>query len=98
MWPNVPPRHCAGSHEPELITGDGLHGHPDSAPYDRIIATCAVRHIPRAWLRKSRKGAIILATLSGWQHGFGLVKMTVDGPGTAHGTFLPGHVSFIESP
>ncbi|MEO3793411.1 ATP-grasp peptide maturase system methyltransferase [Nonomuraea sp. B10E15] len=82
-------------HEPELITGDGLHGHPGSAPYDRIIATCAVRHIPRAWLRQSRTGAIILATLSGWQHGFGLAKMTVDGPGSAHGEFLPGHVSFM---
>ncbi|TDE41326.1 methyltransferase domain-containing protein [Nonomuraea mesophila] len=82
-------------HEPELITGDGLQGHPGGAPYDRIIATCAVRHIPRAWLRQSRTGATILATLSGWQHGFGLVKMTVDGPGSAHGTFLPGHVSFM---
>ncbi|GDY70099.1 hypothetical protein SAV14893_094920 [Streptomyces avermitilis] len=38
--------HAAGYH-PTLNTGDGLAGHKDGAEYDAIIATCAVRHIPR---------------------------------------------------
>jgi protein-L-isoaspartate O-methyltransferase len=31
------------------VTGDGLLGHPRRAPYDRTIATCAVRRIPYTW-------------------------------------------------
>jgi hypothetical protein len=33
------------------VTGDGLLGHPRRAPYDRVIATCAVRRIPYTWIR-----------------------------------------------
>ncbi|MFE2678544.1 methyltransferase domain-containing protein [Streptomyces hygroscopicus] len=33
---------------PTLVTGDGLHGYRDGAEYDAVVATCAVRHIPRS--------------------------------------------------
>lgn len=84
----------AGYH-PHLIVGDGETGAPNTAPYDRIIATCAFRYIPQAWLDQSRPGTIILVTLSGWLGGTGLVKLTVTGDGTAEGQFLPGYVSFM---
>jgi protein-L-isoaspartate O-methyltransferase len=57
--------HAAGYH-PTLITGDGLAGHKDDAEYDHIVATCAVRHIPPAWLYQVRAGGTITTTISGW--------------------------------
>lgn len=42
------------------VTGDGLLGHPPRAPYDRVIATCAVRRVPYTWVRQTRPGGVIL--------------------------------------
>ncbi len=79
------------------VTGDGLLGHPPRAPYDRIIATCAVRRIPYTWVRQTRPGGIILATVGTWSYGTGLAKLTVHDDGTADGAFLPGAVSFMHA-
>jgi methyltransferase of ATP-grasp peptide maturase system len=87
----------ATGYAPHLVTGDGLAGYPDRAPYDRIIATCSVRHIPWAWLDQAAPGARIVATLSGWMNGSGLAAITVVEDGTAHGRFLPGMVSFMSA-
>lgn len=43
-------RLAALGHAPTLHSGDGSLGLPERAPYDRLIATCSVRAIPRAWL------------------------------------------------
>ena len=34
-----------------VVTGDGVHGYPDGAPYDRVIATASVRvgELPYPW-------------------------------------------------
>lgn len=34
---------------PHLTVGNGAEGWPEHAPYDRIIATCAVRRLPWVW-------------------------------------------------
>ncbi|WP_016908388.1 ATP-grasp peptide maturase system methyltransferase [Streptomyces xiaopingdaonensis] len=77
------------------VAGDGLLGHPRRAPYDRTIATCALRRIPYAWVRQTKPGGIILATLSpsSWSYGTGLAKLTVK-DGTAEGRII-GRTSFM---
>lgn len=79
------------------VTGDGLLGHPRHAPYDRVIATCAVRRIPYAWIRQTKPGGIILATVGGaWSYGTGLAKVTVGEDGTAEGRII-GRSSFMQA-
>lgn len=78
------------------VTGDGLLGHPRRAPYDRTIATCALRRIPYAWVRQTRPGGVVLATVgpSAWSYGTGLAKLTVKDDGTAEGRII-GRTSFM---
>lgn len=78
------------------VTGDGLLGHPHRAPYDRTIATCAVRRVPYAWVRQTKPGGVILATVgpSAWSYGTGLAKLTVKDDGTAEGRII-GRTSFM---
>ncbi|MDX3001477.1 ATP-grasp peptide maturase system methyltransferase [Kribbella solani] len=83
-------------YEPRLVVGDGLAGHRPDSPYDRVIATCSVRHIPPAWISQTKAGGQILTTMLGWlQASSGLVRLEVSGPGTADGEFLPGTDSFM---
>lgn len=83
------------AYHPRLVVGDGLAGFAERAPYDRVIATCALRHIPRAWVEQCRPGAAILVTLSGWLDTFGLAKLIVTGEGTAEGAFIDPDVGFM---
>lgn len=80
---------------PTLVTGDGLEGHPDDAGYDAIVATCAVRHIPPAWLWQLRDGGTITTTLSGWMLASGLIRLALDDDGTATGRFTGETVSYM---
>ncbi|WP_308416849.1 ATP-grasp peptide maturase system methyltransferase [Streptomyces sp. AJS327] len=71
------------------VNGDGLLGHPFRAPYDRTIATCAVRRVPYAWIRQTKPGGVVLATVGGtWGYGTGLAKVVVGGDGTAEGRII----------
>ncbi|MET9430755.1 ATP-grasp peptide maturase system methyltransferase [Streptomyces sp. NPDC003036] len=78
------------------VCGDGLLGHPRRAPYDRVIATCAVRRIPYAWVRQTKPGGFILATVGSWAYGTGLAKLTVNEDGSAEGSVI-GKSSFMHA-
>ncbi|MFD7059791.1 ATP-grasp peptide maturase system methyltransferase [Streptomyces sp. NPDC059906] len=86
--------HATGCH-PTLITGDGLAGHKDDAEYDHLVATCAVRHIPPAWLCQVRAGGTITTTVSGWMLASGLVRLVVQDDGTATGRFHTDEISYM---
>ncbi|MFF8321932.1 ATP-grasp peptide maturase system methyltransferase [Streptomyces bobili] len=78
------------------VTGDGLLGHPARAPYDRVIATCAVRRIPYTWIRQTKPGGVVLATVGSWPYGTGLAKVTVNEDGGAEGRII-SRSSFMQA-
>ncbi|WP_329386853.1 ATP-grasp peptide maturase system methyltransferase [Streptomyces sp. NBC_01716] len=82
-------------YEPTLVTGDGLEGYSDGAEYDAVVATCSVRHIPRAWLWQVRAGGSITTTLNGWMMASGLIRLTLDSAGVATGRFLGDQISYM---
>ena len=43
-----------------VITGDGAHGYPPRAPYDRVLATAAVQRVPYAWVAQTRPGGRVV--------------------------------------
>lgn len=50
-------------YNPQLIAGDGSNGVPEHAPYNRIIATCAVPRVPSAWADQLCDGGLLLADI-----------------------------------
>lgn len=80
-----------------VVTGDGLVGFADGAPYDRIIVTCGMRSVPFAWVVQARPGALILLPWgTSYSHLDATVRLTVAEDGrSAVGPFL-GPVEFMK--
>ncbi|MEU8823272.1 methyltransferase domain-containing protein [Streptomyces sp. NPDC048636] len=81
---------AAAGFRPAVVTGDGARGWPDRAPYDRIIATCAVPSVPGAWPGQCRPGGLILTPLA-----TGLIALRVPDAGHAEGRFLATPAYFV---
>ncbi|MFV0129860.1 methyltransferase domain-containing protein [Streptomyces sp. HMX112] len=81
---------AAAGYRPEVVTGDGARGCPHRAPYDRIVATCALPSVPPAWLAQCRPGARVLAPLA-----TGLIALRVRDAGHAEGRFLHTSAYFV---
>ncbi|MFJ2237009.1 methyltransferase domain-containing protein [Streptomyces sp. NPDC087859] len=81
---------AAAGYRPLVVTGDGARGVPERAPFDRIIATCTLASVPRAWLAQCAPGARILAPLA-----TGLIALTVRDAGHAEGRFLHTPAYFV---
>src|SRR6266511_87848 len=52
-------------YHPTVVAADGAEGLPATAPYDRILATCAITHIPPEWIRQLTDGGRIVAPFAG---------------------------------
>ncbi len=81
-------RLAAHGYHPHVVAGDGADGVPDHAPFDRIIATCGLDHVPPAWLAQTRPGGKILLNLLGPFHRHALLLLDVHADHTATGRFL----------
>ncbi|MFJ3302421.1 methyltransferase domain-containing protein [Streptomyces sp. NPDC086549] len=81
---------AAAGYHPVVVTGDGARGVPERAPFDRIIATCTLRSVPRAWLAQCRPGGRILSPMS-----TGLIALSVRDSGHAEGRFLHTPAYFV---
>ncbi|GAA0988570.1 methyltransferase, FxLD system [Nocardiopsis tropica] len=44
-----------------VVLGDGALGHPEQAPFDRIIATVGCHDVPRAWVDQLAPGGRLIA-------------------------------------
>ncbi|MET8622710.1 methyltransferase domain-containing protein [Kitasatospora sp. NPDC004669] len=77
----------ANGYDPTVVCGDGSLGWSAEAPYDRVVATCSVQHVPRTWIEQTRPGgAVLVPWESPWICG-GLLRLTVKGDGTATGRY-----------
>ncbi len=84
----------AGFH-PTVVTEDGAAGHPPNAPYDRVLATCAVGRVPYAWIEQTTPDGQILTPWGTEYHNGALARLTVDGNGSASGHFDPVILAFM---
>ncbi|MFD6416112.1 methyltransferase domain-containing protein [Streptomyces sp. NPDC060194] len=83
-------RLAAAGHRPAVLAGDGVRGCPERAPFDRIVATCALPSVPRSWPEQCAPGAVVVAPLS-----TGLLVLRVRDGRRAEGRFLRTPVSFV---
>jgi protein-L-isoaspartate O-methyltransferase len=83
-------------YQPMLTATDGTNGLPERAPFDRIIATCAVLDIPDTWIEQLRSGGLAVVDVRGDIAG-SLVVARKTGPDTLTGGFLgmPGHFMWL---
>ncbi|MGP3922995.1 methyltransferase domain-containing protein [Streptomyces sp. 8N616] len=81
---------AAAGYAPTVVHADGERGWPQAAPYDRLIATCALRHVPFGLVRQVRPGGVLVAPLAREFGSGALVQLTVQADGTAFGPFRGG--------
>jgi protein-L-isoaspartate(D-aspartate) O-methyltransferase len=77
----------AAGYRPRLVVTDGEHGWPEGAPYDRVLATCALRRVPYELIEQLRPGGVLVAPRIGEFWCGALVRLTVAEDGTASGRF-----------
>jgi protein-L-isoaspartate(D-aspartate) O-methyltransferase len=72
-------------HRVGVVVGDGLLGHPDRAPYDRILAGVTPPAVPDAWLRQLKPGGVLLCgvRISGLPGGHAIARITARATGSA---------------
>ncbi|MFF4330732.1 methyltransferase domain-containing protein [Streptomyces sp. NPDC001591] len=76
-------------YHPTVVCGDGRLGWGLRAPYDRVLATCAVRRVPSHWIAQTRPGGVILTPWDNPWICWGLLRLVVGEDGTAVGRYRP---------
>ncbi|MGF1431523.1 methyltransferase domain-containing protein [Kitasatospora sp. LaBMicrA B282] len=74
---------------PSVVTGDGMLGHPEGAPYQRIHLTAAIQRLPGALIEQCEPGGVILAPYGTAFCNGALARLTVAEDGkSASGPFV----------
>ncbi|MFB8167230.1 methyltransferase domain-containing protein [Kitasatospora purpeofusca] len=81
--------------EPAVLRADGAGAPPPGGPFDRIVATCAVRRVPRSWLEQCVTGGVIVAPIGNTLGGGAVVHLTKLPDGGAAGRFLHRPAAFM---
>lgn len=84
----------AGFGDVVTVVNNGTKGHPEMAPYHRVISTAACHTVPYAWVEQTCPGGRIVTPWGGEWLNFGLLTLTVHNNGTAAG-FLVGTSNFM---
>ena len=84
-------RLAALGYTPTAAVADGFHGHAANAPYDRVVGTCTVRRVPRAWVDQTTPAGRILAVVPD-----GMVTLTVAPDGSASGSLSTFRAWFMQ--
>lgn len=87
--------HTAGATNVLPVAGDGFQGYPDHAPYDRLLATCAVRTLPRTWLAQLAPGGLLLVNVRLHLSSIFLLLRKVT-PTTCEGHILDLNAAYME--
>ena len=79
-----------GEAQVEVVVGDGRHGWPPGAPYDRVIVTASGPDVPRAWFDQLTEGGLVVAPL--WLRGplQSVVVLRRRAPGFESLAIIPG--------
>lgn len=80
---------------PTLVAGNGANGLPAHAPFDRVIATCAVTAIPWTWVEQVPVGGAVLTDLKIAPNAGSLVRLTRTTLSQAQGRFDPTYAAFM---
>jgi methyltransferase of ATP-grasp peptide maturase system len=82
-------------YHPTLVAADGAAGLAEHAPFERIIATCAVPAVPWSWVEQTSPGGVILTDLKIAPGAGNLVRLTRY-PDRAEGRFDPTYAAFMD--
>jgi methyltransferase of ATP-grasp peptide maturase system len=74
---------------PIVVAADGAAGLAEHAPFDRIIASCALFAVPEAWIEQLRPGGLALVHVEGPLGAGNLLALRRDVAPVLQGRFLP---------
>lgn len=80
---------------PHVAVGDGADGYPGRAPYDRVLATCAVEDVHWSWVEQTKVGGSVLTPWGTEYHNGMLARVTRTDPGHADGAFRDIAMAFM---
>ncbi|MFF5808714.1 methyltransferase domain-containing protein [Streptomyces sp. NPDC012746] len=77
----------AAGRTPTVVAADGALGWGPGAPYDVVLATFSVDHIPSAWLAQLRPGGRLVTPWASAWCSYGTLALTAAANGRAQGRF-----------